>query len=261
MKSLSQKLLLSVVVIAGFYSCAPNADQLKKAIEKDPDIVFTAIQKNPERFIEVVNEAAQKAQQGSQSKAMEEEKKKRDDEFANPLKPTIPDDAVIFGNKSAPITIVEYSDFECPFCTRGYQTIKQVKQTEKNSENLVYAQMPLEFHPKAMPAAKYFTAISMQGNDKAEKFHDYVFENQNELKAPGDAFLKKAAKQAGADLKKLEKDLNDPSVQARVNADIEEAKKFGINGTPGFIINGVSLRGAYPFDDFKQIIDRQLATK
>jgi predicted DsbA family dithiol-disulfide isomerase len=63
---------------------------------------------------------------------------------------------------------------------------------------------------------------------------------------------------AGADMKKLDKDLADPKLMDRINADMEEAKKFNFSGTPGFLINGVSLRGAYPFSEFKSIIDREL---
>lgn len=239
-------------------ACAPSASQLKKAIEADPSIVFVAIEKDPEKFIEVVNKAAQDAQRRGQEKAFEEEKKSRDAEFANPLKPEVEEGRAIFGKTDAPITIVEYSDFECPFCSRGYNTVKQIKDEYKDQVRIVFKHLPLDFHPMAMPAAKYFEAIAKQGHDKAEKFHDYVFENQGDLKSKKEAFLNEAAKKAGANMEKLKKDLNEPSIMERINKDIEEAKKFNITGTPGFIINGVSLRGAYPPAEFKAIIDRHL---
>lgn len=112
-----------------------------------------------------------------------------------------------------------------------------------------------------MPAAKFFEAIAIQDQGKAFKFHDMVFENQAELNSRGEDFLKDTAKKVGADMKKLEKDMNDPKIMERINADIEEARKFDISGTPGFVINGVSLKGAYPFSEFKTIIDRHLAGK
>lgn len=247
-----------VVSALALSACAPSANQLKKAIESDPSIVFVAIEKDPEKFIEVVNKAAQDAQRRGQEKAQEEETKSREAEFANPLKPVIEDGRVIFGKADAPITIVEYSDFECPFCSRGFNTVKQVREEYKDQVRVVFKHMPLDFHPMAMPAAKYFEAVAKQGADKAEKFHDIVFENQNELKGKKEAFLKEAAKKAGADMAKLTKDLNDASIMDRINKDMEEAKKFNITGTPGFIINGVSLRGAYPAAEFKTIIDRHL---
>ncbi|MFZ4404627.1 MAG: DsbA family protein [Pseudobdellovibrionaceae bacterium] len=243
-------------------NCAPSAKQLKEAVEKDPSIVFVAIEKDPEKFIEVVNKAAQEAQKKAQEKAMSEETSKRDAEFANPLKPEIQEDRVFFGPKNAKITIVEYSDFECPYCSKGHQVIEQVLKEYPNDVRVLFKHLPLEFHPLALPAAKYYEAVAKQDPEKAQKFHDAIFNSQGEFKAKKEAFLKETAKKLGLDLKKLEKDIADPAIDARIKADTEEAKKFDISGTPGFIINGVSLRGAYPFPEFKQIIDRHLqATK
>lgn len=109
-----------------------------------------------------------------------------------------------------------------------------------------------------MPAAKYFEAIALQDHSKAEKFHDMIFSNQQKLNQDGEKFLKDAAKKVGANLAKVEKDITTEAVTGRIAADMEEAKKFEFSGTPGFLINGVSLKGAYPFPDFKRIIDRHL---
>jgi protein-disulfide isomerase len=239
-------------------ACAPSSEQLKKAIEKDPSIVFAAIEKDPEKFIEVVNAAARKAQAGQAEKQAKDEESKRDEEFKNPMKPVIEEGRASEGPKDAPITLVEYSDFECPFCSRGYTTLQSVLKDYNGKIRFIFKHMPLEFHPKAMPAAKYFEAIVRQSPEKAYKWHNMVFENQNELHTKGEAFMKDAAKKVGADMKRVEKDLADPKLMDRINSDIEEAKKFGFNGTPGFLINGVSLRGAYPAAEFKKIIDRQL---
>ncbi len=238
--------------------CAPSSKQLKDAIEKDPSIVFSAIEKDPEKFIEVVNKAARKAQEQSAEKAQAEEGKKRDDEFNNPLQPKIDDARVVKGPKDAKVTIVEYSDFECPYCVRGYQTIKEVLKAYPTEVRVIYKHLPLEFHPKALPAAKYYEALARQSMDKAGKFHDLVFEGQNELKTKGEDFLKATAKKVGADMTKLAKDLSDEGLLAIISADTDEAQKFGISGTPGFVINGVSIKGAYPFSEFKTIIDRHL---
>lgn len=252
---------LSVLALA-LTNCTPSAKQLKEAIEKDPSIVFVAIEKDPEKFIEVVNKAAQDAQKKSQEKMMAEEGQKRDEEFKNPLTPAIDEARVIFGKKDAKITIVEYSDFQCPYCTKGYQTVEQVMKAYPNDVRVVYKHLPLDFHPMAMPAAQYFEAIALQDHKKAEKFYHGVFENQADLGSKKEAFLKDVAKKVGADMKKLEKDLTSETVAKRIEADMEEAKKFNFSGTPGFLINGVSLRGAYPFPEFKEIIDRHLtATK
>jgi len=239
-------------------ACAPSAKQLKEAVEKDPSIVFSAIEKDPEKFFEVVQTAQRKAQQGQAEKQAKEEEGKRDEEFKNPLKPAIEDTRASEGPKDAKITLVEYSDFECPFCSRGYSTVKEVMKEYDGKVRFIFKHLPLEFHPKAMPAAKYFEAIVRQSPEKAYKWHNLIFENQNDLRAKGDAFMKDTAKKVGADIKRIEKDLQDPKLMDRINEDIAEAKKFGFSGTPGFVINGVSLRGAYPFPEFKKIIDRHL---
>lgn len=255
------KKLVGVLAALGFIvtSCAPSAKQLKEAVEKDPSIVFAAIEKDPEKFIEVVNKAAREAQSKGAENAAKEETAKRDEEFKNPLKPEIEDNRAIWGPKDAPVTIVEYSDFQCPYCSRGFQTIEEVKKAYPGKIRFVFKHLPLDFHPLAMPAAKYFEAIARQSPEKAYKFHDLVFSNQGDLNAKKEAFLKDSARKAGADMKKLDKDLADSSLTERITKDTAEAQKFGISGTPGFIINGVSLKGAYPFAEFKTIIDRHLA--
>lgn len=260
----SLKQFLKLSLVAGTFAlvqCAPSAKQLKEAVEKDPSIMFVAIEKDPEKFIEVVNKAAQEAQKKQQEKMADDEKKQRDTEYANPLKPEIDETRVIFGKKDAPITIVEYSDFECPYCSRGYQTVKQVKAEYGDKVRVIFKHLPLDFHPMAEPAARYYEALAMQGHDKAEKFHDKVFEGQGELKTGKEGFLKKVAKEVGANMAKLEKDLKDEKISKRIQADMEEAQKFGIRGTPGFVVNGISLRGALPFNDFKDVIDKHLAAK
>jgi protein-disulfide isomerase len=251
-----------IVLLAGLgilaSGCAPSADKLKEAIKKDPSIVFAAIEADPEQFIEVVNKAARDAQGKSAEKAQADESKKRDDEFANPLQAEIQEGRAIKGPANAPITIVEYSDFECPYCTRGYQTIQEVEKNYGDQVRIVFKHLPLDFHPKALPAAKYFEAIARQSHEKAYKFKDEIFQNQDKLKSKGEDFMKEAAKKVGADMTRVKKDLADSSLMDRINADMAEAQKFGITGTPGFLINGVSLKGAYPFSEFKTIIDRHL---
>ncbi len=247
-----------MLVLSG---CSVSDEQLKKAVEKNPDIVFGAIEKNPEKFIEVVNKAAREAQMKAQEKATADESKLREAEFANPKKPKIDESRPMKGPKDAVVTIVEYSDFECPYCEKGYRTIQQVLKEYPTQVRVLFKHLPLEFHPKAMPAAIFFQAIAKQSAEKAFKFHDTVFENQNELRAKGDAFMKETAKKIGVDMAKLEKDLKSEDIKKQIAEDMEEAKGFDFSGTPGFLINGVSLKGAYPFPEFKTIIDKFIAAK
>ncbi len=243
---------------AGFVGCA-GPDQLKEAIEKDPTIVFKAIEKDPKGFMDAFEKAYRAAEQRKQEEEGDREKTRLEEEFKNPLKPKIDENRVFFGNKSAKITIVEYSDFQCPYCSKANaQSIHPLMQQYPNDVRVLFKHLPLDFHPKALPAAKVYEAISLQGHDKAQKFHDEVFKDQKALNERGEAFLMDIAKKLGADIKKLEKDMESETVTKRIQEDIAEAQEFRISGTPGFIINGVSLRGAYPIQNFKEIIDRHL---
>lgn len=250
-------LIWGLMAVLATVGCTTK-QQLEKAIQENPEIVFNAIKANPKKFVEVVNEAVRTAQETARADEAKEEETRLEDEFKNPKKPVVEEGRVIFGNKNAPITIIEYSDFQCPYCGRGYATVKTVMQDYGDKVRVVFKHLPLDFHPMAMPAAKYFEAIAKQDHKKAEKFHDEIFSSQNSLNQGGEKFLKDVAKKVGADLKKIEKDLNSEDIQKRIAADMEEAKKFEFSGTPGFLINGVSLKGAYPPPEFKKIIDRHL---
>lgn len=247
----------AVLMVAG----CTSKSQIEKTIADNPEIIFNAIKKNPKKFVETVNEAVRTAQEGAREDEAKEEQTRLETEFKNPKQAVVEDGRVIFGNKSAPITIIEYSDFQCPYCGRGFNTVKEVEKMYGDKVRVVFKHLPLDFHPMAMPAAKYFEAIALQDAKKAEKFHDEVFSNQTKLTQEGEKFLKETAKKVGANVAKVEKDLNSEAVQKRIATDMEEAKKFEFSGTPGFLINGVSLRGAYPAPEFKKIIDRHLSAK
>lgn len=256
---LKKSYLMWAAAVAMVAAGCTSKQQLEKTIEANPDIVFNAIKKNPKKFVEVVNEAVRTAQESSRQDEEHEEQARLEEEFKNPKKPVLEEGRVIFGDEKAPVTIVEYSDFQCPYCGRGFSTLKEVEKEYGDKVRVIFKNLPLEFHPMAMPAAKYFEAIAMQDGKKARKFHDEIFSNQTKLNQEGEKFLKATAKKVGANLAKVQKDMNSDEVQKRIQANMEEAKKFEFSGTPGFLINGVSLRGAYPFQEFKKIIDRQLS--
>lgn len=249
--------IISVLVLS-LVACTPSKNGLKQLLVENPDIIFEVIEKHPDTFLETVNKAAREAQVKQRENAAKAEQDQFEEEFKNPKKPEINASMAAQGPADAPITIVEYSDFECPYCSRGYRTVQEVKEKYKGKVRFIFKHLPLDFHPMAMPAAQYFEAIAKQSPEKAYKFHDLVFENQEKLKTGKEKFLEDTAKKVGADIAKVKKDMTSDEVTKRIEADMEEAKKFGISGTPGFIINGVSLRGAYPADKFAEIIDRQL---
>jgi len=252
-------LLLVISLFALMVGCT-SKDAIKSTIENNPEILFNVIEKNPDKFMEVVNKAVQTAQVKQRENAAKAEEQERDEEIKNPKKPELSDDRVAWGPKDAPITIVEYSDFQCPYCSRGYTNLKEVEKRYPGKIRVVYKHLPLDFHPKAMPAAEWFEAIALQDKDKAHKFHDEVFEHQDKLQGNHEQFFTSVAKKLGVDVSKVKADLKSEKVKSHIEADMAEARKFGFQGTPGFLINGVSLRGAYPPDEFAKIIDKELGT-
>lgn len=244
-------LLAAALVVA---TACTSKDDLKKMMKENPEIITEAIKANPEKFIDALNEAVKSAQDGQAKKREEEEKKALEDSFNNPLVAELRADESFRGNKDAQITLVEYSDFECPFCSRGFNTVQELLKKYEGKIRFVYKHLPLSFHPQAMPASQYYEAIRLQDPAKAWKFHDEVYNNQRKLQN-GEAFLKATAKSVGADMNKLAKDIKSEAVQKRIDADMAEAAKFGFQGTPGFLLNGIPVKGAYPTSHFDGLIE------
>jgi len=245
---------LAAVLLMAIACVSPKKEDLKKMLKENPDIITEAIEANPDKFIDALNSAVKAAQEGQGKKREQDEKKALEESFNNPLKPELRADESWRGNKDAPITLVEYSDFECPFCSRGFNTVMELMEKYKGKIRFAYKHLPLSFHPQAMPAAQYYEAIRLQDADKAWQFHDRIYKDQRKLQN-GEGFLKALAKELKVDMKKLESDVKSDVVQKRIDADMAEAAKYGFQGTPGFILNGVPVKGAYPTAHFDGLIE------
>ena len=160
------------------------------------------------------------------------------------------------GPESAPVTIVEFSDFQCPYCSRAIGTVEEVMKAYPDKVRLVFRQFPLDFHKQAPKAAE--AALCAQEQGKFWEYHDTLFANQNALEVDK---LKEHAKKVGLDQARFDKCLDSGAQAATVTADREAGMKVGVNGTPAFFINGILLSGALPFDEFKSVIDAELQAK
>jgi protein-disulfide isomerase len=164
----------------------------------------------------------------------------------------------MWGKRDAPVTIVQFSDFQCPFCSRVEPTMTQVRETYGDKVRIIWKNEPLPFHPNAKPAAEAAVGVfQTAGNDAFWKFHDTAFKNQSALSP--DSYIKWATEAGVKDIAKFKADLDAHKFADKVEKDNAEGKSIGANGTPAFFINGVSLSGAQPFDKFKTIIDQELA--
>jgi protein-disulfide isomerase len=160
------------------------------------------------------------------------------------------------GGAKAPVTIIEFSDYQCPFCKRAEDVVDQVMKTYGDKVRLVFRDYPLPFHPNARPAAEAANCANAQG--KFWPYHQKLFANQSALAADN---LKTYAKDLGLDGAKFEQCLaDDKSIKTAIDKDVSDGEKVGVNGTPAFFINGRMLSGAQPFEKFKEIIDDELAS-
>ena len=158
------------------------------------------------------------------------------------------------GSVNAPVTLVEFSDFQCPFCGRVTGTLDQIEKTYGDKVRIVFKHLPLAMHSRAPMAHAASEAANRQG--KFWEMHDLIFAHQREL---SEAKYMEHAQKIGLDVDRFKKDLASASVKARVDADAAEARKLGVTGTPGFFVIGYFLSGAKPFTEFKRVIDAQLA--
>ena len=229
--------------------------QIVKAFKNNPTLLADAVRENPFEFMTAVRDAAKSAQEEEGKKREEQDQRALQEKFESPLRPLIRKDENIRGNVDAPITLVEYSDFECPFCSRAFATVQELRKKYGSKLRFIYKHLPLSFHPNAMDAALYHEAIRLQSGEKAWEFHDELLENISKVKK-GRAYFKSLAKRLGMNMKKLGRDVDSKKVKQRVGEDMKEAEKFGFRGTPGFVINGIPVKGAYPPAHFYQIVDQ-----
>ena len=158
------------------------------------------------------------------------------------------------GPKNAPVTIFEFSDFQCPYCSRGNATIQEVLREYGDKVQVVFKAFPLPFHKEAEPAHRAALAAGKQG--KFWEYHDKVWTNQQALKDP--TTLEKYAQELGLNMAKFKQDMESDAIKQQVQAEMKEGQEVGVRGTPAFFINGNRVVGAQPFAKFKEVIDAEL---
>jgi predicted DsbA family dithiol-disulfide isomerase len=233
-------------------------EAVEQLLRDRPELVLSVLETHPVLVADLFERAGE-----IRKEKIEEEQWRR--ELLHPKTPAIADDRPVRGPRSAPVTIVEYSDFQCPYCESAARTIRKILADHGAEVRFVYKHNPLPFHAAAEPAARYFEAIALQSEEQAWRFHDLVFEQQQSLSG-GEDTLREIAAGLDIDQARLTGDLASPAVAERLRLDQEEARKFGFDGTPAFLVNGVSLIGNQPAEDFERVIrfftpERQAAAR
>jgi protein-disulfide isomerase len=166
------------------------------------------------------------------------------------------DDDAILGNPDAPVTWIEFGDYECPFCGQLYGTAKQIKEeyVATGKVRMVFRDFPLSFHPTAVPSAEAAECAGDQG--KYWDYHDVLFERQAQASTFDYVAI---AKELSLDTVAFKSCVDNRTHKAEVEKDFNDGAAAGVEGTPGVIINGELVAGAYPYEHFKQIIESKLA--
>ncbi|MGB8213513.1 MAG: DsbA family protein [Anaerolineales bacterium] len=161
------------------------------------------------------------------------------------------------GPSNAPVTIVEFSDYQCPYCQAWFQQVYQpLLASYPNKIRFVYRDLPLPMHPEAVPAAEAADCAGEQG--AYWKYHDALFNQQYGLNR---AAYEHYAADLGLDAKAFSACLDSNRYLSKIQANASDAASVGLNSTPSFVINGRVLIGALPLADFKAVIDEELAAK
>jgi protein-disulfide isomerase len=160
------------------------------------------------------------------------------------------------GAEKPTISVVEFSDFQCPFCSRVTPTLAQVEKEYGDRVEIVFKHLPLRIHSKAPAAHAAAEAAHRQG--KFWEMHDLIFQHQREMSEEN--YLRYAG-ELQLDVEQFKRDLASEAVKTRITDDLSAAQSLNLTGTPSFFINGRFLSGAQPFASFKVVIDKELAPK
>jgi protein-disulfide isomerase len=174
-------------------------------------------------------------------------------EAPGPVKKVDVGNAPSRGPKNAPITVVLFSDFQCPFCSRVEPSITELEKAYPGKVRVAWKNYPLPFHNNAKPAAEAALAANEQG--KFWEMHDILFKNQQALSA---ADLEGYARQIGLDMAKFKAAVDSHKYAAQVEADSKQGSEVGVEGTPAAFVNGHLVSGAQPVDAFKKIVEVEL---
>jgi len=241
--------LVAAVMLAAFARPAladDDVERMRKVLREHPEIVLEAIREQGPAVLEVIENAARTRQR-------EVERTRFAQALAKPLTPAMAADRAALGPQNAPVTIIEYSDFLCHFCSQASGVVKELLKAHPNDVRLVFKHFATGKND--VRAAVYFEALNLQDAKKAWTFMDKVFAGQKDVSEKGDAALAAIAKDLGADMGRLAEDLKRKELADRVTADVKEARDFGFEGTPVFLINGAPVRGAVPFEILEEFID------
>ncbi len=221
--------------------------EIQALLKAHPELVLDVLRDNPAELVEILEQAVMAKREADQ-------RRQEQADLAMVRNPEVSFKRPIRGNPDATVTIVEYSDFQCPYCSQATETVKRLMVLDQAGElRLVFKHLPL--NPVSHELALAFEAAALQSHDTAWELHDRLFEQQGRLRGGAEAVLQEIVAELGLDPERFAEDRKRPELAELIQADMEEARKFGFSGTPMFLVNGMPLRGAVPLSEFQRVIE------
>ncbi|MDL2272276.1 DsbA family protein [Desulfovibrio sp. OttesenSCG-928-I05] len=222
-------------------------DLLRQVIRENPDIVMEVLRDNSVEVLEIAQHGSQALQLRSLRTRWENDLKAapKKVDYNRPVK----------GNADAPVTIVAYSDYTCPYCATASRVINQVLNARPDTARFIFKNLPLKSNPLARLACEYVTAAYLQDEAKGWALHDAIFENQGRFLDEGEGFLRATALSVGLNLQRLSADIKGKAVKTIIDEDMMEAKEVKATGTPYHLVNNLSVSGAVPLPYFLEAVD------
>lgn len=227
------------------------ARMLQKVLREKPELVMEVLRQNSESVLDI-------AQQGSTLRRKRSLEGQWREDMRQPKKVTL-ENRPILGPANAPVTIVAFSDFTCPYCQQGAATLTRILGDYGDNVRYIFKHMPLGKDTPGRMASEYFVAASLQDPEKAWKLYTAFFDQRERLISDGEPFLKETAKAVGLNMQKLSADLKNKKVKAIIEEDLADAQRLGVEGTPYFLVNNLVVRGALSYDLFKDAVDMALS--
>ena len=233
---------LAVIGLAGFFMTLPRALSCNTETASDSTAIVEVEDNNAEVEEGIVEKPAEKVQPTQPVVAAGKVAPVKDTEYVK-------------GDKNAKVTLIEYSDFQCPYCARHASTVDKVMEEYAGKVKLVFRHFPLSFHPEAQKASEATECAGEQG--KFWEMHDKVFEANTNKNMKVETW-KSAAKELGLNTSQFNTCLDTGKYEDKVKSDFTEGQSVGVKGTPATFINGEMVSGAVPFEKFQEIIDKYL---
>jgi protein-disulfide isomerase len=230
---------IAIVLCVFLWSCSNPVQAVDKIDPKFKEQVLQVIRENPEVILDSVRDYQKK-----QQKAAEDNRQA----FLQTLK-TKPNEVIglspLKGAKNSKVLLIEFSDFQCPYCAKAHETLNQLLPKYSTKLALVYKYLPLtSIHPEAMPSAKAAWAAGQQG--KFWEYHDALFTNQDQL---GEDLYKSIAQSLKLNMQKFESDRASNAAESAIDQDVKMAEKIGVDGTPFFLVSGAKFVGPIQLQD------------